>query len=179
MTRTGRNDGFTLAELLLVVTIMLIVAAIAVPGFSRARAASFETSTVAALRGINTAQASFATACASGFYAPSLAWLTRPPNPGGEPFISPEFGSNTVDRQAYRIRYRRGGRAATGPRTCNGLGPRRTVEDYFVGADPRQRRRGIVSRHFASNSSGMIYQSTRRIRPFYSGSPPAPARPIE
>lgn len=157
----------------------MIVAAIAVPGLSRARASSFETSTVGTLRGINTAQATFATACAGGFYAPSLAWFTRPPDSGGEPFISPEFSRNRVDRQAYRIRYRRGGRAGTGPRTCNGLGPRRTVVDYFVSADPRQRRRGIVNRHFASNAGGMIYQSPRRIRPFYGGLPPAPARPIE
>lgn len=137
------DTGFTLMELLLTITIIGIVAAIATPGLTRARGASFEASTIGTLRTISSSQTAFATVCGGGFYAPSLNWLARPPVGGGEPFIAPEFSRNVVDRQGYRIRFRRGDRASAAPRTCNGLGRRRTVQTFFVGADPRQRRRGM------------------------------------
>ncbi|HUC54635.1 MAG TPA: prepilin-type N-terminal cleavage/methylation domain-containing protein [Candidatus Cybelea sp.] len=49
------NKGFSLIELLLVVAVILIIAAIAVPNFLRARMRANETSAVASLRVINTA----------------------------------------------------------------------------------------------------------------------------
>jgi type IV pilus assembly protein PilA len=51
--------GFSLIELLIVVAIILIIAAIAIPNLMRARIAANESSAVSSLRTINTAQASF------------------------------------------------------------------------------------------------------------------------
>jgi prepilin-type N-terminal cleavage/methylation domain-containing protein len=169
--------GLTLLELLLVVTLIGIISAIAVPQLGRARAASLEASTVASLRTIHSAQAAYATTCASGFYAPSMTWLARSVA-GVPPFIGRELSANTTDRYGYRIRFTQGTRVRTSPRTCNGLGQGQAVGGYFVGADPLTTTGGSGSRYFAVVPSGALYQSSRRVRPILTGEPPPPARPI-
>jgi len=54
-----RHKGFSLIELLLVVAVILIIAAIAVPNFLRSRMRANEASAVASLRVINTAAVTF------------------------------------------------------------------------------------------------------------------------
>jgi type IV pilus assembly protein PilA len=53
------NKGFSLIELLIVVAIILIIAAIAAPSFLHARMAANESATVGTLRTLNTAQISY------------------------------------------------------------------------------------------------------------------------
>ena len=56
-----KQKGFSLIELLIVVGIILVIAAIAIPIFMRARMSANESSAAASLRTINTAEVNYAT----------------------------------------------------------------------------------------------------------------------
>lgn len=70
-----RQKGFSLIELLIVVAIILIIAAIAIPNLLRARIAANESSAANSLRQINTAEFAYNTAYPATGYAAQLANL--------------------------------------------------------------------------------------------------------
>jgi type IV pilus assembly protein PilA len=70
-----KEKGFSLIELLIVVAIILIIAAIAIPNLLRARIAANESSAVASIRTINTAEISYNSTYPTVGYAVNLANL--------------------------------------------------------------------------------------------------------
>ena len=70
-----KQKGFSLIELLIVVAIILIIAAIAIPNLLRARIAANESSAVSSLRSINTAEVAYQTNNPTVGYALALANL--------------------------------------------------------------------------------------------------------
>ena len=80
-----KQKGFSLIELLIVVAIILIIAAIAIPNLMRSRMAANESSAVGSLRTINTAMVTYAAAYPdTGFAAdlPSLGGTVAQCAPG-------------------------------------------------------------------------------------------------
>ena len=78
MTKKNQN-GFSLIELLIVVAIILIVAAIAIPNLLRARISANEASAVSSVHAVNTAEITFLTLFPSVGYSATLLSM----GPGG------------------------------------------------------------------------------------------------
>jgi type IV pilus assembly protein PilA len=78
-----KQKGFSLIELLIVVAIILIIAAIAIPNLLRSRIAANESSAVGSMRTINTAQVTYASTYPLQGFAPDLNTLGPGASTGG------------------------------------------------------------------------------------------------
>ena len=76
------SRGFSLIELLIVVAIILIIAAIAIPNLLKSRMAANQASAVGSLRAIDTAEITYASTYNTGF-SPTLAALGPPASGNG------------------------------------------------------------------------------------------------
>src|SRR6516164_7642720 len=77
--RPRKPNGFSLIELLIVVAIILIIAAIAIPNLLRARISANEASAVSSIHAVNTAEITYVTIFPTVGYAATLLSL----GPGG------------------------------------------------------------------------------------------------
>ena len=113
----NESRGFTLIELLIVVAIILIIAAIAIPNLLRSRIAANQASAVGSLRTINTGEVTYSSTFNSGFSA-TLGYL-GPPTTGSQPTAtaagvldnvlsgSAQFGPSTLttSKSGYNFTY--------------------------------------------------------------------------
>ena len=140
-----KQKGFSLIELLIVVAIILIIAAIAIPNLLRSRIAANESSAVASVRTINTAEVSYSTANPSKGFADALA------NLGGAAPCTPSVATgclidNVLDsgtKSGYSF-------LSTGANPVNGINT-----TYAAGAAPVTFNQSGV-RKFCSIEDGVI-----------------------
>lgn len=103
--RKRNQKGFSLIELLIVVAIILIIAAIAIPNLLQARVAANEASAVASLRTINTAMITYNDNYPTVGFAPTLAALggtnCAPPDETGACLIDTLLAAGTKNGYSF------------------------------------------------------------------------------
>lgn len=151
-----QTAGFAVIDLLFVCGIIGILSGIALPRLMSARGAAQSSSAIASMRVIGSSQVAFAITCGSGFYAPNLTGLAKPPTGTSDGFVENDLGSaDTVIKSAYTIEMMStpfGG----APETCNVLGTGSTGQAFKAAADPLDVANN--NRYFAVNAGNSIWE---------------------
>ncbi len=168
----ARNDsGFTLVELLIVVAIIVVLAAIGVPGFLRSRMLSNEVSAQSSLRVINLAQAGYTSSCGNDGFAASFTVLAIKPAGAAEAFIPPELSSAVPVKAGYLFTVAPGAGSIAGDPDCHGNA---TLTSYYAAAVPESF--GFTgSRSFATNQADTVWALASAVAPAEPFGSPAQA----
>jgi prepilin-type N-terminal cleavage/methylation domain-containing protein len=150
------SRGFTLVELLIVMSIVGILLSISIAGYRHARIRGAEAAAVAALDTINRAQFAYMQTCGRQHYAPTLASLGVPPPGTDSPYLSPDLTQGEeVVKSGYLLKMS-GTAVEEGRETCTGVTP---VSSYQATADPTAPGDTGI-RFFGTNTDRAIYADT-------------------
>jgi type IV pilus assembly protein PilA len=155
-----KQQGFSLIELLIVVAIILIIAAIAIPNLLRSKMAANEASAVASLRTLNTSIVAFQTTYATD---PALLANLAPagaavPSSTAADLVDNLLGADPANKSGYTITYAKG-TPASGT----------IITTYTMIAAPQSSSTG--QRQFFTDQSGVIRQTTDGSTPSASSNP--------
>lgn len=152
MRRVSAEQGFSLVELLVAVTIVGIVAAIATPGLLRSRMAANESSAIGSLRSIISAEQSFASL--NRGFADDLATLASICPGTTAAFLSEDLRFNGIEKSGYTFAAVAGLGAVAAPNDCFG---NPTQSTFYASATPLTIG-STGTRGFAANLDSSIWQ---------------------
>jgi prepilin-type N-terminal cleavage/methylation domain-containing protein len=145
------SHGFSLIELLIVVAIILIIAAIAIPNLLRSRIAANQASAVGSLRTLNTAEITYASTYNSG-YSQTLADIA-PPATGGPTSTAAGLIDSVLGvgvKSGYSFLY------SSGPTDASGR-----INIYEITGTPISSSTG--TNYYFTDQSGVIRQNSTTV----------------
>jgi len=156
--------GFSLIELLIVVAIILIIAAIAIPSLLRSRIAAYQTSAVGTLRALNTAEITYSAIYTTG-YSSTLGDL-GPPAAGQNPVAT---AAGLIDSVLSGMSGTGGSAAMTSSKsgytftyTPGAADPTGRINTYSITATPISLGTTGINFYF-TDSSGVIRQNSTTV----------------
>ena len=157
--RSNKQKGFSLIELLIVVAIILIIAAIAIPNLLRSKMAANEASAVASIRTLNTSIVSYSTTYGTDPTGLANLGPAATPSSTTADLVDNLLGADPAVKSGYSITY-----TAGTPDSTTGI-----ITTYTMVANPLSASTG--QRIFFSDQSGVIRQTTDGSAPTASSTP--------